>query len=154
MAPVVDVVGVNSKISDIEHILMWDFDDIPLDLVLGSLQRIQKEFGLSNIYVLETKKDRNHIAYCFQRHVWEITIKIIASTKYVDMNFFKYGVYRGKFTLRVSPKCGRKPFLKAVLTSKVPENVKIPDLWSWVKYETLPDNYKIKIKELKVHGSC
>jgi len=143
IAPVVDVVGVNSLLPDGNHILMWDFDDVSLYEVVTTLFGVQMLFKLPNIYILLTKKPDHYIAYCFKRCTWRQAIGIIATTPCVDMNFFKYGVYRGRFTLRVGPKCGRIPKLVVVLRSTIPEDVSIPELKSWVKYETLPDEIKI-----------
>jgi len=142
IAPVTDVIGVNSKLPNGNHILMWDFDETNLNYVIGALQVIQNIYALPNIYILETKAQKNYIAYSFMQNSWKRTIEIIATTRGVDKNFFKYGVYRERFTLRVSPKCGRKPKLAYILKSHIPENAYITDLKSWVRYETLTDNYK------------
>jgi len=138
-APVVDVIGVNSELPDGNHILMWDFDNINLTEVLRALLMVQTKYKLPAIYVLETKKNSNYIAYCFKRLPWRKVVEIIASTPHVDWGFLKYGIYREKFTLRVSPKCGRRPKLVLTLPSKRKEDVSIFELRSWVKYETLRD---------------
>jgi len=143
IARVVDVVGVNSLLPDGKHILMWDFDNVPFHKVVAALGMVQYAFHLPPIYILRTKEPDNYIAYCFKRCDWREAVGIIAQTSYVDLNFFKYGVYRGRFTLRVGAKCGRIPKLVMVLRSKVRENASIPELRSWVKYETLPDVIKI-----------
>ena len=132
---------------------MWDFDDITLNNVVAALLITQRTYNLPTIYIMETKKDKNYIAYCFKEVTWRKAIEIITYTKGVDYNFIKYGIYRNKFTLRVSPKCGRKPKLVYKLFSDEPEDVKIKDLKSWVQYETIPDNFKQKKVELNVMGS-
>lgn len=139
IAPVTDVIGVNSQLDSGEHILMWDFDNVPLTDVIMALEATQRIYNLPNIYILETKKNTNYIAYCFQRCTWKKCVEIIISTPHIDMDFFKYGVYREHFTLRVTPKSGRRPKLVYTLRSQVPENVYITDLKHWVKYETLED---------------
>jgi len=150
MAPITRVIGVNSALPDGNHILMWDFDDVPLDEVLSELASIQKIYCLPNIYVLETKPNRNYIAYCFKRVSWRKALEIIISTRNVCLGFYKYGVIRDRFTLRVSPKCGRKPKLVAVLSSRYPEDASIDELRSWVNYETLADGYVSREYKLKV----
>jgi len=150
MAPVTKVVGVNSRLPDGNHILMWDFDDTNRFAVSDELSRIQVIYKLPRIYILETKKHINYIAYCFKKCAWRDAIEIIAATHGVDKNFFKYGVYRERFTLRVTPKSGRKPELVAILYSGVPEDVLIADLKSWVQYETLPDGFKSKLVDINV----
>jgi hypothetical protein len=132
-APVTDVTGVNSTLKDGWHIPMWDFDDIPLEYVEAALRLVQNKFKLSNIYILNTGKTDHYIAYCFQKRPWDVIVTIVSATLFVDHNFFKYGVYREHWTLRVTPKEGRKPKLIKILYSLVPESVNISELNSWVK---------------------
>jgi len=141
-APVTNVTGVNSNLEDGNHILMWDFDDTTFDDVFKSLLTTQRVYELPNIYILETLKDKNFMAYCFKRTPLFEAAEIIAFTKGVDWNYFKYGVYRNHFTLRVTPKCGREIKLIWTLKSGVPEDCSIPELKSWTIYETLADGAK------------
>ena len=169
IVPVVDVVGVNSELPDGNHILMWDFDGKTFWQVHDALLKVQRLYKLPNIYILLTRmankqkkppenftvKDwkpaekGNYIAYCFKRTPWRKAVEIVASTEHVDWNFFRFSVFRGKFTLRVSGKDGRKPIPVYILKSPEPEDVTIADLKSWVKYETLRkdvyDNIKISL---------
>jgi len=159
-APVVDVVGVNSKLKDGTHILMWDWDNITLGRVIAGLNITQLIYDLPNIYVLETKPPRqglwhkdpdtgkeewfikpqkgNYMAYCFAKVTWAKAKEIIAATPNVCENFYKWGVFRRKFTLRISPKEGRCPKLVHILTSPRPEECTPDDLDDFVQYETLP----------------
>ena len=148
IARVTEVVGVNSTLPDGNHILMWDFDDTKLQTVADELTRVQIIYQLPKIYILETKVNTNYIAYCFKKCTWRKAVEIIASTKGVDSNYFKYGVYRGKFTLRVTPKSGRDMQLVATLFSSRPEDAYITDLKNWVKYETLADGETVKIWDI------
>jgi len=138
-APVTDIIGVNSNLDGDDHILMWDFDETSFDDVVDELLRVQRIYELPKIYILETKKNTNYMAYCFKRTPWRKVVEIIAFTKGVDWNYLKYGMYRNHFTLRVTPKCKRNVKLIWTLTSAVPEDCSIPELKSWVKYETLAD---------------
>jgi len=133
LAPVTNVTGVNSTLPDGKHIIMWDFDDVELSLVEGTLKWIQRHFDLPNIYIFNTGTQDHYIAYCFERCDWWKSIAIVAETNFVDANFFKYGVYRGHWTLRVTPKEGRKPLLVKVLYSPIQESASISDLNSWVQ---------------------
>jgi len=129
---------------------MWDFDDTTLNNVVASLLSVQRVYELPTIYILETKAGKNFIAYCLKETLWRKAIEIITYTKGVDYNFIKYGIYRNKFTLRVSPKCGRKIKLVYKLFSDEPEDVKVKALKSWVQYETLPDNFKQQKVALRI----
>jgi hypothetical protein len=132
-APVTDVIGVNSTLPEGDHITMWDFDDIPLNDVTVALQGVKYFYSLPNIYILNTGKPNHHIAYCFKSMPWRESVAIVAVTAGVDPNFFKYGVYREHWTLRVTPKEGRKPHLVKILYSTIPEDCSIDELSSWVK---------------------
>lgn len=137
IARIVKVGGFNSLLTDGNHILMWDFDDTTLDEVKQSLEDIQDRFMLPKIFILETRKDINFVAYCFQRTPWREAVITVGSTEGVDWNFFKYGVFRDKFTLRVTDKGNGLPHKVAKLPSDVPEDVSIWELKNWVNYETL-----------------
>jgi hypothetical protein len=138
-AQVTDVIGVNSILAGGGHILMWDFDDVPLNWIKTALKYKQDDYLLSKIYILNTGLPNHHIAYCLTRCTWRHAYGIVASTPFVDWNFIKYAAVRGHFTLRVSPKNGRKPKLVLTLDSDIPETADIKELRSWVKYETLAD---------------
>jgi len=133
IAPITDVIGVNSQLNNGKHIIMWDFDNEELYAVEATLKIVQVMHGLPNIYILTTGKPKHYIAYCFESCTWRQSIEIVAATHFVDPNFFKYGVYREHWTLRVSPKEGRKPKLVYTLHSPKPETANISQLNSWVK---------------------
>jgi hypothetical protein len=149
-APVNDVVGVNSLLPDGNHILLWDFDDVSLCSVSWILKMVQEDFELPCIRILNTGTRNHYIAYCFKRCSWWNTRRIIASTPSICSNFYKWGIFRKRFTLRVTPKSGRKPHLVRVLPSKIEEDVAITELQSWVKYETLPADYVKTRHEINV----
>jgi len=132
-----DVTGVNGNLEDDNHILMWDFDNTTLNDVATELLKVQRVYELPTIHILETKDNKNFMAYCFKRTPWLKVVEILAFTKGVDWNYIKYGVYRGHFTLRVTPKDGREPKLIWSLVSDVPDDCSVADLMSWTKYETL-----------------
>ena len=137
LAKIAKVIGVNSELKDGRHILMWDFDDVPLVDVKSALEVVKNRYWLSGIHILRTKEPDNYIAYCFTACDWRTAVAIIAQTDFVDWQFFRFGVYRGHFTLRVTPKNGRQPYLVGRLEGWELPDVKPEDLKSWVKYETL-----------------
>lgn len=137
---VTDITGVNSLLKDGNHILMWDFDDIPLWQVSLILKCVQDDYELPQIRILNTGKKNHYIAYCFKRSSWWDTKRIIAATPFVCSDYYKWGIFRKRFTLRVTPKEARKPKLISILYSKVPEDVNISELTSWVK-----DTLKVQV---------
>jgi len=130
-------IGVNSKLENGRHVLMWDFDDVPLDKVLQGLRTVQSRYLLSDIHICRTKEPHNYIAYCFSSQEWRTACEIVAQTASVDWQFFRFGVYRGHFTLRVTPKNDRQINLAARLEGYCLPDCRPEDLKSWVRYETL-----------------
>jgi len=121
-------IGVNSELEDGNHILMWDFDDVPLEKVEFSLGVVSTRFMLSDIYILRTKEPDNYIAYCFSSFDWRQAVNIVIQTVYVDWQFVRFGVFRNKFTLRVTAKSGDHPYLVKRLEGKVLATAKPEDL--------------------------
>lgn len=138
-AHITRVVGVNSELKNGNHILMWDFDDVPLEDVKRALHIVQTRYFLSDIYILETKEKRNFCAYCFTAVDWQRAVEIMAATQFVDWGYFRYSVWRYHFTLRVSPKNGRDSKMVAFLEGYKLPTAKIEDLKYWVEYETRRD---------------
>ena len=151
MAPITYIIGVNSTIDGDDHIIMWDFDATDFDTVFLELARVQRTYHLPNIYISETSKGTGYHAWCFKSVSWHKLVEILAFTRGLDENYFKYGIYRKHFTLRVSPKCGRKKRHVYTMRTKVPEDVTVHDLKKWVKYETLADGRKSHKIALEIH---
>jgi len=137
IAKVAKVIGVNSELEDGKHILMWDFDEVPFEDVHAALLTVQAAYCLSDIHLLRTKVPDNYIAYCFSAQDWQKACEIVCATEHVDWQFFRFGVYRGHFTLRVTPKNERRIKLVTRLEGCCLPDCKPPNLKSWVRYETL-----------------
>lgn len=139
LARVIEVEGVNSLLSDGNHILMWDFDRMSIEEVKRQLLQVQRRNVLPRIVIVQTaaEGDRYH-AYCLARCSLQRAASIVASTPGVDGNFFKWGVYRGRFTLRLSAKRDFMPLPVVELPSGIPDEVKPSELSSFVRYQTLP----------------
>jgi len=130
-------IGVNSQLDDGNHILMWDFDGTNLTVVKHSLRYVAARYLLPEIHILETKKNSNYIAYCFASLDWRRVVEIVTQTNGVDWQFIRFGVFRGKFTLRVTPKGIREIKKVATIGGHRLPDVEPGDLHSWAKYETL-----------------
>ncbi|GAH64923.1 unnamed protein product, partial [marine sediment metagenome] len=102
--PAIGVSYMRIEQEDGSHILMWDFDDVPLEEVCQDLRVVQSRYSLSDIHICRTKEPDNYIAYCFTSQDWKTAVEIVAQTHTVDWQFLRFGVYRGHFTLRVTPK--------------------------------------------------
>jgi len=128
--------GVNSKLADERHFLMWDFDDIGEDDVKEALLWVQRKYHLSRVYLLNTGLDNFWHAYCFTSVSWGDCLKILAETPHLDKVYFKIGCIRGYFTLRYTPKKAREFKPAIILPSKYAEDVDPYELNSFVTYWT------------------
>ena len=150
MAPITKVMGVDSTLTDGNHILMWDFDTDTLAAIEGTLRSLQKQYRLPDIRISQTGKEHGYHAVCMARKTWRDCVEILAATPLLDWNFFKYGIYRGHFTLRVGPKLFRKIKFLKTLKSEEPDESTLEELKSWVRYETLEDGWHSRKIELKI----
>lgn len=137
IARIAKVIGVNSELENGRHILMWDFDEIPLVEVCFDLGIVQTRYHLSDIHICRTKEPDNYIAYCFTSQEWKTAVEIVAQCHAVDWQFLRFGVYRGHFTLRVTPKNEREIKLAYRMEGYELPDCNPSDLKSWVRYETL-----------------
>jgi hypothetical protein len=145
LARVIDVLGVNSKLPDGNHILMWDFDKTPLWKINTALFEVQEMFSLPDIYILQTSPPDNYIAYCFKSCTWTEARAIVGMTKFIDEAFYKWAVFRRRFTLRVGEKLGTKPHLVDKIPGYTWDTATIDELKSWVKYETLDGHHNQQV---------
>lgn len=130
------VKGVNSEVGDGLHMIMWDFDDVPLETVVTELKVLQGEWCLPNIYILTTGINGYWHAYCFaSRSLFQVR-SIISSTQHVDKVFLAMGCIRGYFTLRFSPKKGRDISLIATLKSPYKNECSPDDVRHFLEYTT------------------
>lgn len=98
------VLGVNSKLADDMHFLMWDFDNVDYLKMRLELFRILLEYNLSDIYIMQSSKAGNYHAYCFTRVSWGGLVGLLLNTSQIDQQFVKLGVMRGYMTLRFTDK--------------------------------------------------
>ena len=91
--------GVSSKVSDFDHVFMIDYDNIELEDVLHHVKVIQKEYNLSDMYIIKSTHGFNVISLdmLFPSLIYNIGIDIRSPA---DQDFFKYGFKRGYYVLR------------------------------------------------------
>ncbi len=130
------VKGVNSKLPDGRHFLMWDFDDIEEEVVKEALCQVQRRWHLSKIYLLNTGLPNFWHAYCFTSVSWGECLKLLVETPYLDKVYFKIGCIRGYFTLRYTKKRAREFEPAIILPSRYNEDVDPYELSSFVTYWT------------------
>jgi hypothetical protein len=124
---------------------MWDFDKVSLNDVKIALRWAQDVYDLPNIYILNTGTPDHYIAYCFEACTWIKSVAILAATWGIDQNYFRLGVIRKHWTLRISDKEGRKIIRVCVLESRVPEDVDVNYLKSFTEYDTMKRGVSKKV---------
>ena len=105
------VTGVNSKMEDGNHFLMWDFDADRDDKdaytqVYANLLEAQLNNHLGDIHLLDT--GRGIHAYCLMSLPWREAFRVVENTLGVDPTYLKMAYVRGYFTLRFTEKSGRR----------------------------------------------
>lgn len=131
-----EVEGVNSKLPDGWHFLMWDFDEVEEGKVIFALLEVQRFFKLSSICIISTGIPNHHHAYCFTKASYPTVLSILASTEGLDQMYFKIGVIRGYFTLRISDKKDRVFQPRITLASPVPPDINPSEIASFITYWT------------------
>lgn len=130
------ILGVNSKLEDGSHVLMWDFDAVPGAFpVVRALRGVAMRHQTASIHILRSSTYGYH-AYCFQRHGWPKTLEILADTPYLDPVYFKIGVIRGYFTLRIQDKKQGKLSPVETVSGFREEDVEDTEQRSFVRYWT------------------
>ena len=131
-----DQMGVNSQVGPDAHALLWDFDNIALDQVVASLVSVLRFYDLPQIRVVAGSAPGRYHAYCLARKTWIETVRILAATEGICWRFFRFGVARGKFTLRVTGKNNQFPRTLIRIPSAKSETVMLDELSSFVRYES------------------
>ena len=132
-----EMLGVNSLLTDGQHCLMWDFDDVPLPNVRAALARTCDRWKLSEVHILQSSYPSSYHAYCWTRMPWQDAFTAVYNTDYVDPVFAKFGLLREFFTLRRNDK--RHGVLRHVakVTSEIAPTVNpYTDMQSHLVYET------------------
>jgi hypothetical protein len=125
--------GVNSNIDPQTHFLMWDFDNVPLDVVKLGLMHTQDLFQLPDITIMKTKEEGYH-AYCFKACSFVEARTIIAATSNVDKHFLMAGIGREYFTLRFSDIKDRTIKHECILPGLTISDLSYSDVNSFVEY--------------------
>lgn len=142
VAKTTEVIGVNSNVKETKHILLWDFDSVELERVQCILSDIVHRYALGNIHIFQTRKTpASFHAFCLCAQEWTTVVEILASTPGLDWSFFKWGVVRGHFTLRIGPKGDSIPYKVGLIEGYRPDDVEWTDLKSFTKYETRLNKY-------------
>jgi len=137
MRRLVKVKGVCSELPNGKHALFWDFDMVDKDKIINSLLDVQYKWELPTIYLLNTGVPLGYHAYCLRTLPFEFAAFVLLSTKNADRISISYGIRRGYWVLRFTPK-GRRDFGEVIsLPSDKRPDCEFEDLKTFVEYYTL-----------------
>ena len=130
------VKGMNSILPSGKHIIMWDFDSITEEAVVDALIKVQDEFHLPRIWLLNTGLPNYWHAFCFKLTPWADLVHILAATEGLDRVYFAIGIVRGYFTLRYSRKKGRQFEPAIIIPGYGDEDIAPFDFKSFITYKS------------------
>lgn len=98
------VVGVNSNgwADDFHHIVMLDYDDLPIEMVLEDALSIQRKYKLPDMLVMESSHKKYHVL-CFTDLEIDELYKIMMDSKCCE-KFRRCFMFNHFATLRITPK--------------------------------------------------
>jgi hypothetical protein len=128
--------GVDSKLADGNHVLLFDFDGITVRQLETELRYVQDKYQLPTIHVLNTGRPDSWHGYCFYRCAFRKALQILFDCPSIDLNFVRFGIWRDHFTLRVINKNKRGIETHSKLYSTVPETCTVRELDSFSFYQT------------------
>jgi len=141
MRRMVKVKGVCSELPNGRHVLFWDFDMIEKNRIIDSLLDAQNKWALPTIYLLNTGVPLGFHAYCLRALPFEFAAFVLLSTKNADRVSISYGIRRGYWVLRFTPK-GNRDFGEVIqLPSQYEPDCDFEDLKTFVEYYTLKGHY-------------
>jgi hypothetical protein len=102
--------GITNQIPNSNKVIpFWDFDEkAPINYIIGALKIVQQQFGLSDIFILQTYPKESYRAFCFDEFAFEDYIMILVSTRCIDWSYLKHTIMRGRAVIRVTEKDGTK----------------------------------------------
>lgn len=91
--------GISSQVNQFEHIFMIDYDHVDLKDITMHLIDLQQDYGLSDIYIIESTHGYNAVSLdCLPISlIYNIGMRVDCPG---DRQFFRYGFNRGYYTMR------------------------------------------------------
>jgi len=158
--------GISSKVSNTEHVFMVDYDNKKLSDVVKHLLYVQKDYNLSDIYIIESTHGYN--AICLDLLPLSVIYNIGTNVfSIADRDFFKYGFKRGYYTLRFDrdknlikilpyvkniylKSLGHKTFIETFFNFKIKNNKNFNNIDSIeiIQYPSYKDGYHMINKKI------
>jgi len=110
-----------------KHMLLWDFDNSSIDDIKKSLERLVVKHKLPAIHIISSSPHSYH-AYCFTSRPFRNIIHILSDTPELDNSYFKLGILRGYYTLRITPRKGESFKLVGIILSKRSNEMRFDDV--------------------------
>ena len=99
-----------------KHALLIDFDNSSISTIINSLSSLQEKYKLPAIYIIASSKHSYH-AYCFTARKFMEIVHILSDISEIDGSYFRLGIVRGYYTLRITSRKGDKFKLVKTLLS-------------------------------------
>ena len=130
--------GLNSRIADGLHVVMWDLDGCSQAQAENALLTAMERWALPTVYLYESSP-RHYLAFCGQAETNTRFAEIGLSTPFIDRKWLAYGLLRGEWTIRMGPKGDKgEPALKKRILSTRRPNVS-PETVTITRYEVAVD---------------
>lgn len=91
---------ISSKCEDLNHILIWDFDNIDAYYILRSLSQIQDYHNLGDIFLVKSSHGFN--AFCLDKFWLNEAYNILFYSRWNDFNHIRIGFKSESWCLRLS----------------------------------------------------
>jgi len=116
------------------HNIFWDLEICTLKQAIQTLQKVQKEFKLGDIYITSDYK-KSYRGWCFSVRKWLEYLHILLHTKHIDYGFWIWTIRRGEATLRNTDKKDRQmQNIVAILEGY--EKTQLPEKFKVINYDT------------------
>jgi hypothetical protein len=116
------------------HIVLWDLEKCSLEEAKTTLKKVQKDYGLSDIFIVNDGYPRTFRAWCFSIVPLRLFLRILIDTQYIDYSFLYYTFRRQKATIRTSRKKDR--LNQKVVACLKSYHMPIPTNFQKVTYDT------------------
>lgn len=98
------VFGYTNRCKDGKYIITLDYDNIPLNWLIGEISRLQEDYELSTFYIFKSSQDNYH-AVCFDKLLYAELISVMRAST-IDQSYINVPMKFGKkiWTLRATQK--------------------------------------------------
>jgi hypothetical protein len=116
LIPILKTLGLNSICENGENIIMLDYDNVDIAVLVNEIQYVIDKYMLSDFYVIHSTNGHN--AFCLDKIPLEILKNIFKDSIHCDKNFKEMSIKKGYSTIRI----GIDKQYKLTITKTIPYN--------------------------------